>query len=336
VQEAARRDILVQLHGLLPRPGSPIAFALSGVVIAVAVLCKFLLDDWVGSAVPPYITFYPAVVIASLLGGPRVGLVAGAVTLCLAWFLWIPPTYSFALLDRLTAATVAIYVITAPLIALSTGVARITLDRTAASEAERAAAARESVHRIKNLMAVVQSLSSKVVREVSTVAEFKTVLDERLRALSLAQNVLLRREWQDADLEEVLDTALGPFVPHPGLTMTKGERVLVPARHVRGLCMALYELCTNAIKYGALADGRGPATLSWRVVDNDCVLQWREELSGSHRALGQPGFGTILIRMALSDDVGTMVDYEVDSTRVFASFRWPHASLTTGIRHFGF
>jgi two-component sensor histidine kinase len=149
--------------------------------------------------------------------------------------------------DRLTATTVATYIVTSPLIALSAGAARLILDRAAATEAEQTTAARESVHRTKNLIAVVQALSAKVAREVNTVPEFTEIMDKRLQALSLAQNLLLRREWQDADLDEVLHTALAPFLPNPGLTVKRGENVLVPARYVRGLCMALYELCTNAM-----------------------------------------------------------------------------------------
>jgi two-component sensor histidine kinase len=224
-------------------------------------------------------------------------------------------------------ATMAIYVFTAPLIALTVGVARLSLDRTAANESERAAAAQESVHRTKNLIAVVQALSRKVAREVNTVTEFKRVLDERLQALSIAQNLLVRRDWQDADLEELLESALAPFLPNPGLTVQTGENVLVPAHHVPGLCMAMYELCTNAMKYGALAYGRGPATLSWHRVDNDCVLEWREALNAQEtNRIQQSGFGTTLIRLALSNDPGTIVQYEVSSSLVLAKFRWPDAA----------
>ncbi len=285
--EAERPDILARLHRSLPPPGSAISYGISALIIGVCALLKVLLDEAVEAAVPPFITFYPAVVLASLLGGPAVGLAAAGTTLLLAWYLWLSPVQSFALADELGVLTIGIYVITAPLMALVVGMARISLDRLAASEAERSAAARESVHRTKNLIAVVQALSSKVAREVVTATEFNEVLHKRLHALDIAQNLLLRRDWQDADLEELLQAALAPFLPNPGLTIHKGEHVIVPAHHVRGLCMALYELCTNAMKYGALAYGRGPATLSWHCVDNDCVLEWREEVSADNSGRAQ-------------------------------------------------
>jgi two-component sensor histidine kinase len=214
------------------------------------------------------------------------------------------------------------------MIALTVGAARHYLDRQAASAAELEAVARESVHRTKNLIAIVQALTAKVAREVSTVDEFKGILGDRFHALGLAQDLLLRRDWQDANLEELLHTALAPFLRNPALTVQKGAHVLVPARHVRGLCMALYELCTNAMKYGGLAYGRGSVTLTWHAVENDCVLNWREEIRGRDSVLqNQPGLGTLLIRMALSNDEGTNVEYEIGATSVLAAFRWPDADL---------
>lgn len=323
-----QNDVFVRLHRSLPRAGSLYSFVLSAVVIAVCALLKVSMDIWVGMPVPPYITFYPAVVICSLLGGPVVGLASGAVTLFLAWYFWIAPAFSFAMLDRLGVATVATYAVTLPIIALAVGAARQYLDRQAASAAELEAVARESVHRTKNLIAIVQALTTKVAREVSTVDEFKRILGDRFHALGLAQDLLLRREWQDADLEELLHTALAPFLRNPALTVQKGSHVLVPARHVRGLCMALYELCTNAMKYGGLAYGRGSVTLTWHTVDNDCVLKWREEVRARDSVLqNQPGLGTLLIRMALSNDTGTTVQYEIGSTSVLAAFRWPDAGI---------
>jgi len=316
-------DSLVRLHRALPPPGGAISYGISALIVGVCTLLKVLLDGVVEAAVAPFVTFYPAVVLASLLGGPAVGLAAAGTTVLLAWYVWLSPAQGFVL-DAPAAMSLGIYVFTAALIALVVGITRMSVDRLAGSEAERSAAARESVHRTKNLIAVVQALSSKVAREVITATEFKEILDKRLHSLGIAQNVLLRCEWQDADLEELLQSALAPFLPNPGLTLQRGEPVIVPARHVRGLCMALYELCTNAMKYGALAYGRGPATLSWRLVDKDCVLEWREEVSAEYSACAQQsGFGTTLIRMALSYGAGTTVQYEVGPTLVLASFRWP-------------
>jgi Domain of unknown function (DUF4118) len=60
-------------------------------------LSERALDAVAGEMLPPYITFYPAVVIAALIGGPVVGLAAAAATLLAAWYLWVPPPHTFAI-----------------------------------------------------------------------------------------------------------------------------------------------------------------------------------------------------------------------------------------------
>jgi two-component sensor histidine kinase len=91
---------------------------------------------------------------------------------------------------------------------------------------------------------------------------------------------------------------------------------------VNGLCLALYELSTNAMKYGALANGEGPVTLSWRCENDDCVLEWREARKNLASAENS-GFGSVLIKTALSNAPDTHVDYEFTPSEVLAVFRWP-------------
>ena len=172
---------------------------------------------------------------------------------------------------------------------------------------------------------MVQAISTKVASETDTVAEYRDVLTDRLAALDIAQNVLIRRDWRDVNLNEIIHSTLAPFLPNPGLLVQAGPDVRVPARHVGGLSMALYELCTNAMKYGALAGGRGPVTLSWHTEANNCILEWRETLD-REATIERSGFGTTLIQVALSREPRTAVQYEVTPSRVMAAFRWPAAA----------
>lgn len=315
-------NALVGLQRALPRTDSVAAYLSAAAIIITAGLIKLPLDTLAGEPLPPFITFYPALVLASLFGGLRVGLVSAVATLLLAWYIWLPVQYSFVIAGARTPLTLIIYAVSSTMLASVVGLARLTLDEVAANEAERSLNARESVHRIKNLVAVVQALTTKIAREVNTPAEFREILVKRLEAIGAAQNVLIRRDWNDAQLQEIISHSLAPFLPNPGLHVRPGPPVLVPARHVNGLCMALYELCTNAMKYGALANGEGPVSLSWRCEDGACSLEWREE----RKTLTQDeksGFGSQLIKLALSNDPDTLVRYEFTPTEVLATFRWP-------------
>jgi two-component sensor histidine kinase len=305
----------------LPRVASPQAWAISAGIIIAATVLKLVLDSIAIEPVPPYVTFYPTVVGIAFLGGVRAGLAAAAATLLLAWYLFLPVENSFIIADRNTAMTLAIYAITATFLAVAVGFARLSLDGSIASEANRRKAARESVHRIKNLLAVVQAITNKVASEVNTVEQYRSVMTSRLSALSVAQDVLIRGDWKDVELGELVESALAPFLPNPGLHIDRGPPAIVSARHVSGLSMALYELCTNAMKYGALAAGRGPVALRWRCEGRDCILEWQEEtpIVAAH---GE-SLGTQLIRLALSRSPGTEVIYTVADNRVHAVFRWP-------------
>lgn len=319
---AGDSNALVGLQRALPRTNSPGAYLTAAGIVALATLIKFPLDAWAGEPLPPYISFYPAVVLASLCGGPRVGFAAAAASLLLAWYIWLPDFFSFGISGARTPLTLGIFAVSSALLAWVVGLARLVLDQVVLNEAERALSARESVHRIKNLIAVVQALAAKISREVSSPEEYRQVITKRLEALGAAQNVLIKEDWSDADLKHLIDSALAPFLPNPGLAVETGPDMVVPARHVNGLCMALYELSTNAMKYGALANGDGPVTLSWRCEMNDCVLEWREARR-HHAAAENSGFGSVLIKTALSNAPGTHVDYEFTRSEVVAVFRWP-------------
>jgi len=306
----------------LPHADSFVAYAAAAALIVFATLFKFQLDRWAGEPLPPYITYYPMVAVAALFGGPRVGYAAAATTLLLSWYLWFPVLNSFQLAGARTPLTMAIYAVNATFLAWVVGLARRMLDQVAASEAERTRAARESVHRIKNLIAVVQALVEKISGEAETLEQFRDLLRQRLTALDRAQDVLVRQDWHDVALNDVIEGALAPFLPNPGLKVISGPDVTVPARYVNGLCLALYELSTNGMKYGALAKGEGPVTLSWRTENGACVLEWREARKGGAQ-VENSGFGTMLIKTALSRDTRTRVDYEFRQSEVVARFRWP-------------
>jgi two-component sensor histidine kinase len=315
-------NALVELQRALPRANSAGAYVTAASIVAFATLIKFPLDAWAGETLPPFITFYPAVVLASLCGGPRVGMLAAVATLLLAWYFWIPEQFSFVISGRRTPLMLALYAISVSFLAWAVGLARLTLDQVVANEAGRSVSARESVHRIKNLVAIVQAMTSKISREVTTTAEFRDILNKRLEALGAAQNVLIRQDWSDVQLHEIVSSSLAPFLPNPGLKLQPGPAVVVPARHVNGLCLALYELSTNAMKYGALSNGEGPVALGWRCEDGMCILEWREARR-SRAEIETSGFGSLLIKSALSQDHRTAVNYEFTPTEVIAIFRWP-------------
>jgi two-component sensor histidine kinase len=311
------QDLVGRLRwrGKVPEPDSVQAWFYASAVLAAGGLAFPLLSHATGQALPPFITFYPAVVIAALAGGPRIGIAAAAASLAVAWWFFMDDRISAT-----AAAPAAIYLASSIFLGWTVGQARLALDRAVAAEQARANTARESVHRIKNLLAVVQALTRKVHREAATTDQFRAIMNSRLAALGSAQDILLQRDWKDLPLAQLVTSSLAPFLPNPGLMVRPGPATLVPARHATGLSMALFELATNAMKYGALSEGRGPVVLSWRHDDAHAVLAWDEE---THSKPGEAdGFGMKLIQAALDGDPDAGVSYRHQDGRLHASFRW--------------
>lgn len=323
---AGRYRLFEHFRRTLPRVGGPGAFAAAACFIAIAVLARAPLEEAAQGALPPFITIYPAIVLASVAGGIRVGAIASIAGGLIAWRLWLTPQEQAVF--SASVLTAGFFVLGSSISVAASGSVRLLLDRVSSLEAERAAAVRESIHRIKNLIAIVQATSMKIARQTNDQAVYLENFHQRLAALATAQDVLVRTDWRDADINDVVNSALAPFVDDPRLRIERGADLLVPAPIVAGLSLGLYELATNALKYGALARADGLATLSWRTGNERCIVEWRE--SGGGFSKGREGVGTALIRSAVGALKNARVDYSIDRTAVVCRFEWPCGRIVRG------
>jgi two-component sensor histidine kinase len=298
-------------------PNSGAAWCYAFLAVAFAGAVKPFLSSWAGVQLP-FLTFYPAVVLAALAGGPTVGIVAAVASLTFA--LWFFMGDDSNISSSTVIALSSIYIVTSVLLAWAVGHARIVLDRAVNEHELRFYTARESIHRTKNVLAVVQAIVRKVYREVGSKDEYRDVLTSRLAALGTAQDVLIQRNWTDLPLLTLVESALAPFLPNPALVVKPSPNILVPARYMTGLCMALFELATNSMKYGALKEPQSRVILSWRIDGVDALLEWNEGTRVEEREA--EGFGIKLIGAALGNDAGSSVKLSRDSEGIHVCFRW--------------
>jgi two-component sensor histidine kinase len=317
-----RTRLLTHIRRFLPRVASPLAFAVAAALIAAGVVLRLGLDSVGDRPLPPYITLYPAIVLSAFIGGIRVGLFAAAASAIAVWFLWMPPG-SLQTSLPMQIITGLVYLLTGALTVVTSGLARLLLDDVIASEEDHARTARESVHRIKNLLAVVQSISRKVSQQATDVGLYRDTLEARLRSLATAQDILLRRDWGDVKLAELVQSTLGPFLPNPRLEVKADAPIIVPRQAVTQLSMALYELATNSLKYGALSNPNGFVRLEARRDQGRCFLEWREIGLTNVDAGNAPGLGATLIRSALSSIQDAWVRYDVTPQAISCVFDWP-------------
>jgi len=162
-------------------------------------------------------------------------------------------------------------------------------------------------HRVKNTLAIVQSVAHQSFRSRIPAPEAIGRFEGRLEALAAAHNLLTRKNWDTATIADVAIAALAPFVPEDRREI-EGPDVTVQPQTAVGLALALHELATNAAKYGALSTDRGSVSVRWAVADNELQLEWREQGGPPVSPPTHRGFGSRMIERTLAAEFGGKVE----------------------------
>ena len=181
-------------------------------------------------------------------------------------------------------------------------------------------------HRVKNILAIVQSVARQTIRSSGSLANFMHAFSGRLRALAIAHDILTQTRWIGIGLKELLTAVLAPHLSAEEERVTmEGPPVLLSARAVMPLSMALHELTTNAAKYGALSVRGGRIDVSWTLTggeDQSVELSWRERGGPKVERGTSSGFGTVLIDRVITYDLDgtTKIDFDPSGVRCTLTF----------------
>jgi two-component sensor histidine kinase len=172
-------------------------------------------------------------------------------------------------------------------------------DQRATAEERREILVHELAHRVKNTLATVQSIASLSFRN-SQGPEALRQFHDRLQALVRSHDLLTRKNWQHADLSEVAEAAMAPLREERGHRFAiSGPPVSLPPTTAVPMAMIMHELCTNALKYGALSNDTGRVTINWTTRDDPggtaISLIWSESGGPAIQPPEEEGFGTRLI-----------------------------------------
>ena len=153
-----------------------------------------------------------------------------------------------------------------------------------------------------------------------------TEVTDRLLALSAAHNVLTRENWEGADVVEVVQQAIRPYddSQQPRLR-TDGPSLRVAPNVALALALALHELATNAVKYGALSAPGGQVELSWRRDDGVFELEWRERGGPPVSEPTGRGFGSRLLSQGLASELGAPAEMRFEPEGLTCRLRAPLA-----------
>ncbi|MEM0908045.1 MAG: PAS domain-containing protein [Pseudomonadota bacterium] len=192
---------------------------------------------------------------------------------------------------------------------------------------------RELTHRTKNLLAVVIAIARQASTGVSDVNEFVPALIGRLRALSVAQDLIVADDWAGVALEDLTRTIL---LQSGGASesqiLVQGPTIKLSPEAAQNLGLALHELAVNARQYGALQCAEGAVSVIWdnhRLDGGDCVaLTWREEGGPPVSPPTAKGFGTTVIERNLTRALKAQVDLSFHPAGLEASILVPYREIS--------
>jgi two-component sensor histidine kinase len=159
-------------------------------------------------------------------------------------------------------------------------------------------------HRVKNTLAIVSAITSQSLRTANSLEEATKTIAGRIHALGVAQDLLLSERWTGAGCRTLIEHAVKAF-QSKGLDRFEigGDNIAVSSGPAIALSMVIHELCTNAIKYGALSAPAGRVSISWSVFSKDDLkrfkLRWKERGGPPVHQPSRRSFGSRLIEQAL-------------------------------------
>ncbi len=187
------------------------------------------------------------------------------------------------------------------------GASKIARDITARKRAQeqQQLLVNEMQHRIKNSLATIQAIATQTLNQH---AEERDAFIARLHALANAHDLLTSETWEGAPLRAIVNRALEPFQEHlhERITMSGPEDLWLDSTKSVVVAMAMHELATNAVKYGALSTGDGHVSIAWeRQLQTDRLrLIWQESGGPPVSPPKQTGFGTHLLKRAFACQPG--------------------------------
>ena len=189
------------------------------------------------------------------------------------------------------------------------------LDASRRVERRQALLVRELHHRVRNTLAVVQSLLGTTARRTGSVEEFYHAFSARIAALAQTQALLTEDYWQTASLRDLASHQLQPFANgEPPRVVLTGPPLDLSADLAVPLGMALHELAANAAQYGALSTPSGHVALTWdvRAVKGrrKLCLEWVEHDGPPVHTPQHEGFGSILLGKVLPMQVEAEVEVQ--------------------------
>jgi two-component sensor histidine kinase len=286
------------------------------VVVSVVIVLVGIFRSLFVTSLLPWLFFIPVIVLGALMFGRGAGLYASALSTLVAAVTIMDKTNPLFLSGPQWAGSLLFLVVTSGLAWLSAELRSATAryrkladqhantnEELRQAEVQQHLLNDELSHRLKNVLAVVQSVVSQTLRQATDLPSANAALSARLVALGNATTVLTASSWASADMMAMIDKVLGPHGQIGTRIKVSGPEMTLNPRGALAFALALHELATNAAKYGALSNEVGWVELDWQIEAVEGVphlkLRWQEIGGPPVLPPTRRGFGSTMIERSL-------------------------------------
>jgi len=268
-----------------------LGYATAFVAVGLATLIQWLaLAQYAGA---PFLTIYPAVILAALFGGRGPGFLAAVLAGASQWGLFIPTLQWFAVASYAFDASVCVMLI--DYINRTVDLLRANVDEEKQAKQHQYLLAKELHHRIQNLFTVIQGVirfSLPGERTIHEAAIRQRLLD-RLQSMSAANRAITESMGDGVRLLDLISGEIRGFESR--VAISGGSGLVLGAQMTQDFSMILHELVTNAIKYGALSVAQGRVAIGLDWVPSVLTFTWQESGGPAVNEPSSFGFGSRIL-----------------------------------------
>ena len=209
-------------------------------------------------------------------------------------------------------------------------VARDVSERRLTREAQHEAQQKlmqEMHHREKNVLAMAMAIASQSLARAASIAEGRMAVEQRLMALAEAHNLLHESRSDAVGLRRLVERAIAPYDTVPSRFGVDGPDFSLSSPSALAVAMAVHELCTNAVKHGALAAKSGRVAIAWRAQGERLHWTWREFDGPAVSPPLRRGFGLRVIEAGFRDQLRGSIEMSFAPPGFVCAVEVPLAAL---------
>ena len=277
-------------------PSVSLKISFSAFCLLAATLARFGFS-FIRSEVP-YSPYYPAILLVTIFGGIRTGIVTAIVGGALGFTSIFEETLDI----KTNVSLLVIYVLVSGLVVWGAEHHRLIVahyrrlsKKLTDEESYRKLVIDELEHRLKNKAVSIHAVIYQILRKQPDTLK---KIEDQIAALSSADALIARADRKGCDLKDLLVSELEPY-GHVRYILD-GDGVFLPAKLAVSLALVFHELSTNAAKYGAFSSSTGMLNVEWSVNKDRLNIKWDESGGSIVGPPGEPGFGTKLLKSALT------------------------------------